>query len=342
MKIAFILPGRGHSGGVRVTVVAANYLRDRGHDVRILYRRPPITLRRMARSIWTNLMHAEAPEWVNRFNGETAAYRDLTQVDFDKKAIVVGVGMWSSGQLARLKIENPKLQYIHGASPWKPELMEQALPLPFPKIVVASNLKPLVESFGGGKVLAVIPNGIEPREYFNSVDTPQKNGIGTIYSSHPAKDPQTTLAVLDKLSKHVPNVPIRVFGGGRAPRKNFGGSYRRLPSIEGAREIYSRSRVWIVASRSEGFSVPVLEAMACGCAVVATDCGGTRDTVVDGENGFIVNVGNVQQIVDRVLLLLNDETLRARMCRTAEETVKKFSWDKSIDQLENVLKTLAP
>lgn len=107
-----------------------------------------------------------------------------------------------------------------------------------------------------------------------------------------------------------------------------------------AREIYSKSKVWIVASRSEGFSLPILEAMACGCAVVATDCGGPRDIINDGKNGFLVEVGNVEQIVNRVLLLLGDNSLRKAICWEAERTVTEFSWEKSVDKLEHVLRNL--
>ena len=85
----------------------------------------------------------------------------------------------------------------------------------------------------------------------------------------------------------------------------------------------------------------MLEAMACGAVPVVTDCGGPRDIIVDGENGFLVKVGDVDQIVDRVMLLLDDKTLRDRMRSKAQVTVDKFNWEKLIDQLENVFKKLA-
>ncbi|GAG69004.1 unnamed protein product [marine sediment metagenome] len=81
--------------------------------------------------------------------------------------------------------------------------------------------------------------------------------------------------------------------------------------------------------------------MACGCAVVATDCGGTRDIIVDGENGFFVEVGDVEQIVDRVKQLLDDVELRKKFVRKSRETVSKFSLDRSINKLERTLIDLA-
>jgi glycosyltransferase involved in cell wall biosynthesis len=342
MKIAFILPERGRSGGVRCTVAVANKLRDRGHAVRILYQRAPITIRGLSRSIVNNLIYSSGHDGLQGFNGRMESFNDITKCSFGEKEVIVGVGMWGSAQLARLDaIPNPKLQYIHGPHLGERKLTEKTLSLPFPKVAVSSFLKPFAESFaGGGKVQAIIPNGVDSRQYFCSVDESQKNGIGTIYSPHPAKDPQTILAAIERLTRLKPDVPIRIFGANRRPSEIKPSSYWRYPSVAKARGIYSRSLVWIVASKWEGFGMPVLEAMACQCAVVATKCGGTEDIIVDGENGFLVEIGNVRQIVDRVELLLNDETLRKRLCQKAEETVKSFNWERSINELERVLKML--
>jgi glycosyltransferase involved in cell wall biosynthesis len=108
-----------------------------------------------------------------------------------------------------------------------------------------------------------------------------------------------------------------------------------------ARDRYSRSQVWILASRWEGFGGPVLEAMACGCAVVSTDCGGVRDIIRDGVNGFIVGAGDVEQMVERIKLLLSDSVIRRAMVKRSGETVKRFSWPRSIDMLETALRGLS-
>ena len=81
--------------------------------------------------------------------------------------------------------------------------------------------------------------------------------------------------------------------------------------------------------------------MACGCAVVSTSCGGPQDIIKDGENGFLVKVGDVKQIVNRVKELLDDGELRQRFVRNSKETLKKFSWESSIDRLERALSNIA-
>jgi glycosyltransferase involved in cell wall biosynthesis len=343
MKIAFILPGRESSGGVRCVSLVAQRLRDRGHVVHLLYRKPRRTIRDWGRLIQGSILYRSAPDWIRQFDGPIHAFEDLSRFPFDPDEVLVAVGMAECAQLERLgSVPNCKVQYLHGSTPLAPQQVDKALSLPFPKIVVASYLKDLVESRGRGKdVLAVIHNGIDRGDYFPSAPEAQRDGLGTIYASHPVKDPETILQVLDRVARVRPDVPIRVFSTDRRPKQISSRDYWRHPTLERAREIYSRSLVWIVASRSEGFAFPVLEAMACGCVVIATDCGGPRDIIEDGVNGFLVPVGDADAIVGRAQLLLDDATMRNQMRLRARETVRQFTWDKCVNELERVLLLVA-
>jgi glycosyltransferase involved in cell wall biosynthesis len=341
MKISFILPGGGISGGTRVTVVTANYLLKRGHKVRLLVRKTPIGPRALYRYLVDRVIYS-AHSWLKDFMGQLESFKQIDKCKFSKEEIIVGVGSYVTEEMAELEVlPNPRVQYLHGITTWDPERMQRTLNSPIPKIAVASYLVPLVESFGQGEVLAVIPNGIAREEYFMSVNESQKDGIGTIYSSQVPKDPKTIMECIQKISALRPQIPIRIFGTERKPKQLTQAAYRRFPSIQQARELYSRSLVWIMASKSEGFPAPPLEAMACGAVPVATNCGGTRDIVVDGQNGSLVEVGNVDQIVDRVMQLLDNKMLRESLRSKAQVTVDRFNWEKSIDQLENVLGNLA-
>jgi glycosyltransferase involved in cell wall biosynthesis len=339
MKIAFILPGNGSSGGVRCVSLVATKLRDRGHLVRLLYRKPNRTLRDWARVIQRKIVYHAAPEWIQQFNGPVRAFEDLSQFHFDPDEILVAIGMAECAQLDRLEpLPNLKIQYLHGSTPLAPQQVDKALSLRYPKIVVASYLKDLVENRGQGEdVLAIIHNGIEPGDYFCASPESQRDGVGTIFAAHPVKDPETVLSALSQLAKVEPQTPIRVFSTDRRPKQIPSGNYWRNPSLERARKIYSRSLVWIVGSRSEGFPAPVLEAMSCGCVVVATDCGGPRDVIEDGVNGFLVPVGDSDAIVRRVRVLLDDAVMRNQMRLRSLETVKRFTWEKCVSELEAAL-----
>jgi len=337
MKLVFVLPGRGNSGGVRCTSLLAKGLRDRGHDVRILYQAP--NLEGSCRSIWTRLLGSQ--DWFRDFPGQVTSFKDLSQCSFRSSEIIIGVGMAMSYQIGLLdSLPNPRVQYIHGSTPRDPILRQKTLGMSLPKIVVASYLKEMVKAIGGSDVLAVVHNGVDFSEYYSAASEAQRDGIGTIYSSSSAKDPSTVLAVITELLSSQPGVPIRVFGGSRRPRELPRSIYSRFPSLGRARDIYSRSQVWILGSESEGFPAPVLEAMACGCVVVATDCGGPRDEVIDGETGYLVPVGDVGKIVERVLILMNDAKLRERIRNNSLKAVKHFSWEKCILGLETALQTV--
>jgi glycosyltransferase involved in cell wall biosynthesis len=335
MKLAFVLPYCETSGGARVGNIVAEGLLRRGHDVRMLCRAPSLEGR--ARSMWRGILRG--PDWRKEFSGEVGSFRYLSQCSFRHGEIIVGLGMEMSCQVGLLDlISNPRVQYLHGSTPWDPALRDRALKAPIPKIVVASFLKELVETTGRGEVLAVVPNGVDFSVYYPAVPEAERDGIGAMYSSFAVqKDPATVLGAVESIRKARPKVPVRVFGGSRRPKELVSEVYSRYPSLRQAREIYSRSQIWILGSREEGFGLPVLEAMACGCAVIATDCGGPRDLITDGETGFLVPVGDVRAIVDRALMLLDDPPLRERIRTNSLNAVKRFSWERCILQLESAL-----
>jgi len=340
MEITFILAGDSRSGGVKAPIQAASLLLERGHDVRLLVNQKQESIKASIRDFYLRIRYPHGSSWLHLFKGKIEKFVDLTQCKFEENEIVVAHGWWAKREFRRLKKTGIiKVHYIHGVA--SRDLVKDAWSENVHKIAVASYLEDAVKEICGQKVLAVVPNGIDATEYFPSVPENQRNGVGTIFGIGYHKDPQTVLGVLEELRRTRPEVPLRVFGACRRPKEIPRRIYHRLPSVEKTREIYSRSLVWFLGSCSEGFSSPILEAMACGCAVVATDCGGPRDIIADRENGFLVEVGNVRQIVDRIKLLLDDPGLRQQFVQKSRETVTKFSWDNSVDKLERVLSSLA-
>jgi glycosyltransferase involved in cell wall biosynthesis len=77
--------------------------------------------------------------------------------------------------------------------------------------------------------------------------------------------------------------------------------------------LLARSEVFVLSSRSEGFPVSVLEAMAAGLPVVATDVGGVREAVEDGETGFLVPAADSEALAGALDRLLVDGELRRRL-----------------------------
>ena len=100
------------------------------------------------------------------------------------------------------------------------------------------------------------------------------------------------------------------------PRSVGRGCPRRVELL-GARadipELLAHSDVFVLSSRSEGFPVSVLEAMAAGLPVVATDVGGVAEAVEDGETGLLVPATDAEALARALERLLADGELRRRL-----------------------------
>lgn len=94
----------------------------------------------------------------------------------------------------------------------------------------------------------------------------------------------------------------------------------KQPSAK-VRELLQAADIFLLTSLSEGISNAALEAMACGLPVVTTDCGGMREAVTDGVEGFVVPVGDSEAIAAALARLARDPALRERMGQAARQRV---------------------
>ena len=79
-------------------------------------------------------------------------------------------------------------------------------------------------------------------------------------------------------------------------------------------EGYLRSSILVQPSRTEGFGLVIVEAMACGLPVIAFDCeNGPRSILADGEEGYLIPAFDVELFADRLKRLMSDENLRRNM-----------------------------
>lgn len=90
--------------------------------------------------------------------------------------------------------------------------------------------------------------------------------------------------------------------------------------------ILSASDIFLIPSGNESFGLAALEAMACGVPVISSDIGGLPEVNVDSVTGYIVKMGDVQALADRMTILLNDESLRKQMGEAAlQHALKNFT-----------------
>ena len=101
-------------------------------------------------------------------------------------------------------------------------------------------------------------------------------------------------------------------------------------------DFYAAADVVLVPSRSESFGLVALEAQACGIPVVAAAVGGLRYVVEDGRTGFLVEGHDPGDHTDRLLEILRDPVLAARMGGEAARQALRFTWDATAQELMSV------
>jgi glycosyltransferase involved in cell wall biosynthesis len=106
-------------------------------------------------------------------------------------------------------------------------------------------------------------------------------------------------------------------------------------------EFYRRCDVFVFPSLAEGFGLPALEAMACGCAVVTTDCGGVSTFARPEENCLMVPPGRPDHLAAAIERLVSEPPTRARLAAAGVETARGFGRDVSLDRLADEVLRLA-
>jgi glycosyltransferase involved in cell wall biosynthesis len=117
---------------------------------------------------------------------------------------------------------------------------------------------------------------------------------------------------------------------GLGHRFRFTGARRDVAEILPAFDVFLLTSLW------EGMPPVIPQAMACGVPVVASTADGNRELVCDGENGLLAPARAPEQFARRVVDLLRDADLRARLVQAGAETAKEFTLTRTIPQLEQL------
>ena len=157
------------------------------------------------------------------------------------------------------------------------------------------------------------------------------------------------LQAWSKIDKLYPDWQLAIFGDGdRTPyekqMKTFGVDAKRChlngptPNIQ---QEYVISSIFVFSSRFEGFGMVLVEAMACGLPVVSFDCPcGPKDIVRDGEDGLLVENGNIDLLASSLSRLMNDETLRQSMSKAGLKNVQRFNIEQIAEQWRLLFESL--
>lgn len=101
--------------------------------------------------------------------------------------------------------------------------------------------------------------------------------------------------------------------------------------------LYRNAEIFVFPSHYEGLPTVVLEAMACGLPVVASDISAHRDVIINGYNGLLSKKGSPDSIAENILTLIENEKLQRKLGKNARKTIEeKFTWDKIGKKFERI------
>jgi glycosyltransferase involved in cell wall biosynthesis len=213
--------------------------------------------------------------------------------------------------------------------------------LPFHKIVVAQWLKRVMDEQYNDKKVDVVPNSVDRTQFCAPIRGKQAlPSVGFLYSKTAFKGLDTTLAALRAVRERVTDLRIISFGTDQPDSRlpSIEAKYTRLPPQHTIKNIYARCDVWVTASRSEGFNLPALEAMACRTPVVSTRTGWPEEAVKPGWNGMLVDVDDAPGLARGIqwVLAQTEEGWRS-LSANAFATASFGSWDESALMFEKAL-----
>jgi len=115
---------------------------------------------------------------------------------------------------------------------------------------------------------------------------------------------------------------------------------RVLPFVKRAEmpSVYADHDIFVFPSLVEGMPLTLLEAMASAMPVVTTNTSGMADVVEDGVNGLLVPAADAGRLADAIERLCDSVALREDVGRQAQETMRRYTWERVVEKLEAVLR----
>lgn len=161
----------------------------------------------------------------------------------------------------------------------------------------------------------------------------------------PEKDPLHLLTLWQKIWQKNPGWTLDIYGEGEledrvresVARMGLDDSVVMHGVTDDVSRIYAGADILLLASRTEGLPMVIIEAMRCGLPVVSTDCPhGPADMITNGENGFLIPMDDDEAYVSAVSVLMNDAALRRRMGARAQESSRRYGMDAIVQRWKDL------
>jgi phosphatidyl-myo-inositol alpha-mannosyltransferase len=208
------------------------------------------------------------------------------------------------------------------------------------RIAVSEHARSMMVQHIGGEAV-VIPNGLYTDKFTAARPRPEWQGSGGTISflgrmDEPRKGLGVLLAAVPKLVAERPDLLVLVAGTGQAEeaRRSLPASCRDAVVFLGAIDDAARadmlagSDVYVAPHLGgESFGIVLLEAMAAGAPVLASDLAAFRQVLDDGRLGELFEPGDAGALAARALSLLADSELRDTLRETGQHAVRRYDWE---------------
>lgn len=351
MKINFIIPFTNKTGGIKMIFEYANRLQEKGNDVLIYV--PMLAYKFNNKGLIGSLKRIKASgstikrcNNVNWFDLKVPIKLVPTISDrYIRNANSILATAWPTAKDVYNLNNNKgnKYYFIQGYEIWsgKKEEVDQSYLLPLKQITIANWIKELMVGKFKRTDTQIVYNGIDFNEFNNKnkkFENHNKQIVCMMYSKSEFKGYKEGLEAFESVKSRLPELKLILFGMEKGENIPSYAEFHLNPSREELKSIYCKSDVFIFPSKFEGWGLTPLEAMACKCAVVGTNVGAINEIGVNGENVLISEPGDVEVLAQNLYEILNDIELMKKISINGYNTVINFSWDKSIEKFENILK----
>ncbi|HEY3594954.1 MAG TPA: glycosyltransferase family 4 protein [Polyangiaceae bacterium] len=351
MRITFVLPPLTLSGGIRVIAIYAERLQRRGHRVVVVTpAMPKAPLRRRVRA-WI-LGKTQGPPQVTFFDGTGVDLRHLlhpppiTDRDVPEADVVIATWFATAPAVLGLPLTKGKkvyfLQGYEGVIPFvSAEEVDATWRLPIRKIVVAEWLRDLARDRFGDDTAVCVPNSVDPKLFFAPPRGKQAQPtIGFIFAHAPLKGTDIAIRAAVEAKKKLPDLRVIAFGtelpSSPLVLPAFVEFVHRPPQPK-IRELYAQCDVFLQPSRTDGFGLPILEAMACRTPVVASPAGAAPALLRQGGGKLVPAEDPVAMAAAAAeLCALSDADWRTRSDE-AYRIATSYSWDDATVAFEAAL-----
>ena len=312
MKIAYLLEDAGCSGGAKVVLEHCNGLHARGHDVTLF------TITGNNPRNWFPLQCKHVV--IGTYNGAT-----LTLRAFDG----IKVATWwktaksvaESGGRGFYLVQDIETSYVESE---RHREVLSTYELPLAKMAEALWVKERL------KVCKYIGIGIDHDVFKPYVMSREQNTVLYNYRNHSLKGPKL---FLDAISKLPADLKVVSFGIDKPTARRI--KHKGFQKEIDVAKLYNQASVYVMTSTHEGFCLPIIEAMACGCPVITTNADANMEFCIDGFNCIVVDRDPVK-LADAIKDVCGNQELAKRLAKEGLVTAKKYQWETVIDNLERV------